>query len=471
MKKNFLFFALIVGLIPSVQSQTFEGSWEGKISAGVELRVVFNIKYHANGSFSATADSPDQSAYGLKCDTVIVTGNTVSIEMQNMNASYAGEMTNDSTIAGEFTQGAAIPLILKRTTKKTPVKIERPQTPQPPFPYKSEEVIYFNPDKSLQYGATITIPAGEGSFPAAVLITGSGPQDRDETLMGHKLFAVLADHLTRKGFIVLRVDDRGVGKTTGNFSEATSADFAKDVHNGVEYLLSRKETNKKRIGLIGHSEGGLIAPMVATQRKDIDFVILLAGPGVPIVDLMAEQNHAIATTAGISKEALNEIKPLFKKVVTAISNENDSLAAIANTSKIVEDWTFNKPIAVLEEMNLGSAESRAEYVKAMVAQLRGPWFRYFIKFDPTPYLQRLKGKVFAINGEKDIQVLPKQNLDGIRTALTGSNAEFEVKELPGLNHLFQTCKKCTIQEYGELAETFSPSALNIISEWMERRLK
>ncbi len=472
MKKYFLLLSLITGYIASAQTQNFEGSWEGKINVSIELRVVFNIKYHSEGFFSATADSPDQQAFGLKCDTVIVSANTVSIEMESLSASFTGKLINDSTIQGSFTQGASIPLVLKKTTKAaTTAKQERPQTPKPPFPYKSEEVLYFNPDRSMQYGATITIPAGNGPFPAAVLITGSGPQDRDETLLGHKLFAVLADHLTKNGFIVLRVDDRGVGKTTGNFSVSTSADFARDVHNGVEYLLTRKEVNKKKIGLIGHSEGGMIAPMVATQRKDIAYVILLAGPGVPIVELMAEQNQAIAATAGLSKEALDEIKPLFKKVVTAIGNEDDSLAAIASTSEIVENWTINKPIAVLEEMNLGSVENRAEYVKAMVAQLRGPWFRYFIKFDPTPYLKQLKGKVLAINGEKDIQVLSKQNLDGMRKALSGSKAEFEIKELPGLNHLFQTCKKCNIQEYGELEETFSPVALKAVSDWMENKVK
>jgi len=448
----------------------FASIWEGKLNVGVELRIVFHISEVKKGVYTSTADSPDQSAFGLKCDTTKINGNAIIIEMTELQASFNGELVNDSTIDGVFTQGMEFPLVLRKTDK--PGERKRPQTPQPPFPYRSEDVIYHNRDKTLQYGATITIPEGKGVFPAAVLITGSGPQDRDETLMGHKLFTVLADHLTRNGFIVLRVDDRGVGKSTGAFTEATTADFANDVKTSLDYLFSRPEVDKKKTGLIGHSEGGMIAPMVAVERKEIDFIVLLAAPGVPIVDLMAEQNHAIAKSNDVSAETLKEIRPLFKRVVMSIQSEKDSLAAFANTAMMLENWMVNKSPTILEELKLVTSKQRMEYVRAMVAQLQSPWFRYFMAFNPGEYLEQLTCKVLALNGERDIQVISQQNINGITRALKGSGAKaYDVVELSGMNHLFQSCKKCTLDEYSELEETFSPVALKVITDWLNKNVK
>ena len=450
----------------------FAGTWQGVLNVGAELRIVFHIKEDGKGGFISTADSPDQSAYGLTCDKTTVNDNEVTISMNDLNASYNGRLVNDSTIEGIFTQGAELPLTLKKTVKSENKERKRPQTPQPPYPYTSVEVEYRNADKTLSYGATITIPEGNGPFPAAVLITGSGPQNRDEEILGHKLFAVIADHLTRKGFIILRVDDRGIGKSTGEFKKATSEDFASDVSSSVDYLLSRPEADPKKIGLIGHSEGGMIAPMVAVQRKDISFIVLLAGPGVQIMELMAEQNEAIARSAGVSDKALTEIKPLYRVVVKSILEAADSASAINRTSGIIENWYVNKDKNVLEELNMATAEQRNKYVTEMVKGLQSPWFRYFLRFDPGKYLEQLKCKVLALNGDRDVQVISRQNLPGIDAALKKSHSKnYEIKELAGLNHLFQSCKKCTVQEYGELEETISPVALDMISKWMEKNIR
>lgn len=454
----------------SQSSNKFVGTWQGSLNVGIELRIVFHIAEDGKGGFISTADSPDQSAYGLKCDATTIQDVQLSIEMADLNALFKGKLVNDSTIEGVFTQGAEFPLLLKKTEKI--IERNRPQTPKPPFPYTSEDVEYYNADKSLQYGATITIPEGKGPFPAAVLITGSGPQDRNEEIMGHKFFAVIADHLTRKGFIVLRVDDRGVGKSTGKFNEATSEDFAKDVNNSVDYLLSRPEVDKKKVGMIGHSEGGMIAPMVAAKRKNINFIILMAGPGVKIMELMAEQNEAIAKSNGVSEEALGEIKPLFRKIAKTVLESSDSLAATTNTSIAVENWIATRSKKVLEELHLATPEQRQEYITAMVRELQSPWLKYFINFNPAPYLEQLTCKVLAINGDKDIQVISSQNLPGIEASLKKSKSkEYAIKELPGLNHLFQSCKKCTINEYGELEETISPAALEAITNWLEKNVK
>jgi len=473
MKPAFLVtaFFLLYGCLPGfAQTSKLIGTWQGTLSVGVELRIIFHITGDEKNGFTSTADSPDQSAYGLKCDATTLNNNEVSIEMNDLHASFSGKLINDSTIDGTFTQNVDIPLTLKKTDKVTERK--RPQTPTPPFPYKNEEVEYSNTDKSLRYGATITIPEGSGPFLALVMITGSGPQDRDETIMGHKPFAVIADYLTRKGFIVLRVDDRGIGKSTGNFSEATSEDFTNDVNSSVDYLLTRPETDKKKLGLLGHSEGGMIAPMVAAKRKDINFIILLAGPGVDIIDLMAEQNAAIAKSGGISEQTVKEIRPLFKSAVTIIMDNPDSTAAIKKLSAFTDKWASTMAKEVLKELDFETAKQRNDYCVGMVKEFQSPWFRYFIRFKPSQYLEQLKCNVLALNGDKDIQVVASQNLPGIEASLKKSKSKvYEVKELPGLNHLFQTCKKCTVNEYGELEETISPVALDYINNWLQKNVQ
>lgn len=224
--------------------------------------------------------------------------------------------------------------------------------------------------------------------------------------------------------------------------------------------------------MIGHSEGGMIAPMVAAKRKNINFIILMAGPGVKIMELMAEQNEAIAKSNGVSEEALGEIKPLFRKIAKTVLESSDSLAATTNTSIAVENWIATRSKKVLEELHLATPEQRQEYITAMVRELQSPWLKYFINFNPAPYLEQLTCKVLAINGDKDIQVISSQNLPGIEASLKKSKSkEYAIKELPGLNHLFQSCKKCTINEYGELEETISPAALEAITNWLEKNVK
>jgi pimeloyl-ACP methyl ester carboxylesterase len=471
MKKILSCFLLFIPALTGISqpASKFAGTWQGILNVGTELRIVFHIKEDGKGGFTSTADSPDQSAYGMPCDKTTVKDNEVTISMSDLNASYSGRLVNDSTIEGTFTQGADLRLTLKKTQKTETKERKRPQTPQPPYPYRSEDVEYGNEDKTLSYGATITIPEGKGPFPAAVLITGSGPQNRDEEIMGHKLFAVIADHLTRKGFVILRVDDRGVGKSTGDFSKATSQDFANDVSSSFDYLLTRPEVDKKKAGLIGHSEGGMIAPMVAVKRKDVDFIVLLAGPGVPVIELMAEQNEAIARSAGLSDKALAEIKPLYRQIVMSVLDAPDSASAASGTYSILENWYVNKDKDVLEELNMATTEQRIKYVSEMVKTLQSPWFRYFLRFDPGQYIEQLKCKVLALNGDKDIQVISRQNLPGIEASLKKSRSKnYEIKELHGLNHLFQACKECTVPEYGELEETISPVALEAISKWLEK---
>jgi alpha/beta superfamily hydrolase len=455
--------------------QDFSGIWNGTLNIAGELRLVLRITQMNDGTYSGTLDSPDQAVSGIKCDKVDVSGisgNMLSFAISKLRVSYIGKLVNDSTITGTFTQGVSLPLDLHRSNKSYVAKVmNRPQTPRPPFPYRSEEVIYNG--NGLQYGGTITTPQGNGPFPAVVLITGSGQQDRDETIFNHKPFAVLADALTRDGFVVLRVDDRGIGGSTGNFAASTTEDFAKDVNTSIDYLKTRREINDKKIGLLGHSEGGMIAPMVGSQRKDINFIVLLAAPGVKIIDLMAEQNAAIMRSINIDSSFAEKFKPVYKQIVTVVTNASDTASEKRQMKQTVDNWYANSDTTDLRKLGFRSANDMNDYVQELTGDYSTPWFKYFIQFDPQEYLTKLKKvKVLALNGSRDIQVVSQQNLPAVRSALVaGETKTFEVKEMPGLNHLFQTCKKCTVAEYAQLEETIAPAALQTITDWLNKNVK
>jgi uncharacterized protein len=454
----------------SQSGSPFIGTWEGKLNVGIELRLVLHISDAGSGVLATTMDSPDQNAYGMKCDSTFAAKDSITVLAKALKASFMGRLTGDSLLEGVYRQGSSFPLVLRKVLHATVRK--PPQAPQPPFPYKSEDVGFDSKDKSLHYGATLTLPPGNGPFPAVLLITGSGPQNRDEEIMGHKLFAVLADGLSRNGIAVLRVDDRGVGKSTGNFAEATSADFANDVNTSLDYLLTRPEVDKKKTGLIGHSEGGMIAPVVASARKDVAFIVLLAGPGVRIYQLMAEQNAAILRSVNISQKAIDAYIPLYTALMKGIVAAPDTATAKAKAMELMSQWRASTDTALLNELGFGSESEIPSLANKFVKGFSGNWFKYFLAFDPAPYLEQLKGKVLALNGEKDLQVIPASNLAGIENALKKSKVKsYTVKTIPGLNHLFQTCVKCTLQEYADLEETFSPVALQIINDWLDKNVK
>lgn len=474
MKKLFVLTATVVSFLIS-RSQSITGNWEGALQVqGTELPAIFHIFQDSTGKLTATFDSPKQMAYGLPCSKISITGDSVFIEMKGFSAQYAGLLQADNkTLTGNWSQGGmSLPLDFKKTSDvATKKEIKRPQTPKPPYHYFSEDVIYHNADRSIQFGATFTFPKNPvlKKYPAVILITGSGQQDRDETIFEHKPFAVIADYLTNQGIAVLRVDDRGKGKTTGDVKNATSADFAKDVEAGIDYLRSRPEVDITNLGLIGHSEGGMIAPMVASKRKDIKFIVLLAGPGVPIIDLMEQQSMDVLASNGVSKNDIDQFRPLYKNVMTAAINENDSATAAKNIISLFTYWQSKTgPATVKNTTGVTNEKSRDDFAAAIVSEIKEPWFNYFIKFKPANYLSKLHCAVLALNGEKDIQVAAAPNLEAIRKIMAEKMVKtFTVQALPGLNHLFQHCKTCTVAEYGETEETFSPQALQIIGNWIK----
>jgi pimeloyl-ACP methyl ester carboxylesterase len=466
----FLTIVLLTNLSLHAQDKNPVGSWKGMLNAGRQLTVVFNIK-EENQKLSATMDSPDQLVMDIACSDVYVQGDSLYILLEKFKSKYTGKFEAEGSIAGVWNQnGMKFNLILKRGDRVEGPK--RPQTPVPPFAYKSEDVIYHNKDKSIQYGATITIPNGNGPFPAIIMSTGSGQQNRDEELMGHKPFAVIADYLTNKGYIVLRVDDQGVGKTTGNPDMATTADYAKDVLNGIEYLKSRKEVDKKKIGVMGHSEGGLIAEMVATQSKDVNFIVLLAGPGINIINLMEEQNVPLLKQARLSQEAIDAYLPLYNEVATIAVYAKSHNEVQEQIKTAITNWKAKTHPNIVLAMGMSTDEGVNEMVKEFTGLYDAPWWRYFMGQDPAVYLEKLDCKVLALNGDKDQQVISESNLAGMRRSLAKSKSpKYDVIEMKGLNHLFQKCTTCTLREYGQLEETFSPEALTVIGDWLDKNIK
>ncbi len=453
-------------------AQSFKGTWEGRLQAGTPLRIVF-IFAEKDGKISATFQSPDQTKAILPTDTCYSLGDSIYLIAKRFGISFRGQLTNDSSINGIFTQGSDLPLPLKKVAAVSTLK--RPQAPKPPFPYQEEEVAFENKSAGIKLAGTLTYPkplpgvdyVKAPTYPAVILITGSGPQDRDETVFGHKPFAVIADDLTKKGFAVLRYDERGVGKSTGKFQESTTADFANDTEAAIDFLKSQPQIDTAHIGLIGHSEGGMIAPMLAAQRKDIAFIVMLAGPSTPAPELMREQVEAVMLSQGEDSSSAAIGGSFFKEMAKAINSSKDTGTIFSNALAIANEWAKQQPDSILTMMNMENVVERAVAVREQLKPMMTTWFRYFLSIDPAVYLSKLSCKVLALNGDKDIQVLAPSNLKGIKTALQKSKStQYDIISLPGLNHLFQSCKTCTAAEYGELEETISPVVLQKMGDWL-----
>ncbi|MFQ5446989.1 MAG: alpha/beta hydrolase family protein [Saprospiraceae bacterium] len=472
LKRLFLAFFILLFLLPQInfaQNGNITGDWFGTLDVqGVmELRIVFHIA-EKDGQLTSTLDSPDQNANGLPVAETRFEAPELTLSMPMLQAEYKGTVNDDFTeLTGTFTQrGIAMPLTMGRTAVEK-AEVNRPQEPKPPVPYYVEEVTFENVAAGITLAGTLTLPEKEGHFPVAVLVSGSGPQDRNEELLGHKPFLVLADYLTRQGIGVLRFDDRGVGKSTGNFGPATSEDFATDALAAVEYLKTRPEANPGQIGIIGHSEGGMIAPMVAAQSDDVAFIVLLAGPGVIGKDLLLRQIKLISLANGEDEDKVEKGDTYNQEIFDIICLISDTTELRTILTEVMKRQISEQP----EEDKKGIGDPD-EYIKSQLAQIMTPWFRFFLCYDPVPALEKVSCPVLALNGGKDLQVDPKQNLGGIEAALKkAGNPNFKVKKLEGLNHLFQTCETGAPSEYSKIEETFSPVALKEVADWILSALK
>jgi len=446
---------------PPAPSEVWEGNIELPGGAGLKLKVVFHLSRLAGGALRGTMDSPDQGSFGLRVNTVNREKGTLDLTVKAIGGTYSGQVDPDgASVVGQWKQGGmAMPLRLKKVDKATEVK--RTQVPKPPFPYSVEEVAYDSKAPGVRIAGTLTVPPGPGPFPAVLLISGSGPQDRDESLLGHKPFLVLADDLTRRGIAVLRVDDRGTAHSTGNFALATSFDFADDAQAGFEYLKGRKEIAPSKVGLVGHSEGGLIAPMVAARTPEVGFIVLLAGPGLPGDEILLAQQALILKASGVPEPKVKAAAAGMARMIAVLKETPDPKAAEAKLKIVGAEVIATLPEAERKAMTESDPNGTA------IARMTTPWFRTFILYDPRPTLARVRCPVLAVNGELDLQVPCQDNLRAISQALaSGGNSRVTIRPLPGLNHLFQPSKTGAPSEYGGIEETFAPSALKGIADWI-----
>ncbi|KAB2871904.1 MAG: alpha/beta hydrolase [Bacteroidales bacterium] len=460
MKKNIV-FALFLIVSKIALGQNIVGQWSGSLEIqGNKLPIVFNIEKSDDG-YRATMDSPSQGAKGIPVEKVSLDNNKLEIKMPKLQIEYQGACFGDELIIGTFKQ-AGLSLPLNLTKSKTAIVINRPQEPKEPFSYHSEEVNFINSKENLVLAGTLSLPKKDGYFPAVILISGSGPQNRNEEVFGHKPFLVLADYLTRNGIAVLRFDDRGVGKSTGDFSKATTANFATDVEAALDYLLSRKEINSKKIGLIGHSEGGIIAPMVAVNSKNVSFIVLMAGTGINGAELLLMQQELIGKASGASDVDLQKTKLINQQVF-------DRVLKISDNDKLKVELTdyLKKVISENPEMNDGKT-SESEIIEKQFKQILNPWMLYFLRHNPADVLEKVSCPVLAINGEKDLQVPADVNLNAIKNALDkAQNKIVTIKKFPNLNHLFQESTTGSPSEYGTIEQTISPVVLVEIGNWIK----
>lgn len=465
-KFGFILSALLFVL--NMQGQSIAGDWHGTLEfGGMKLRLIFHIQATEKG-FTATMDSPDQGANGIPVESVKQNGEALKISLPNLGITYTGNLAPDgSKISGNFQQGGAnIPLELGLQAQEKPV-IKRPQDPEPPFPYQVKTVSFDNPEADgVTLAGTLTLPEGQAPFPAVLLISGSGPQNRNEEILGHKPFLIIADHFTRAGIAVLRFDDRGVGESTGNFGSATAADFATDVQAGIDFLKNRPEIDNTKIGLAGHSEGGLIGPMVAAENPDVAFLILMAGPGVTGEKIVLLQQELLARAEGSSDESIEDTKKSSKKIFSELRKSKD----LEKTKEQLIVY-LRQELEKLPEETKNSLGNLDQLAKQRLEVLTSPWFRFFLTYDPVKTLSKVSCPVLAINGEKDLQVDPDQNLPMIAKALrSGGNNSVTTKVLPGLNHLFQHSETGKSSEYAQLEETFAPEALELMTDWIKKQI-
>ena len=465
--KIFVWIILISMIANNLYSQEIIGQWNGAINVnGTELKLIFHIMANENG-YKGSMDSPDQNTFGIPATSVVFENNSLIFEVKNIGLSYNGKLIQNGKLDGTFNQGGLELSLIMTKDKVEKVELKRPQTPKEPLLYNSEEVIFKNKIEGFYLSGTLTLPKKDGKFPAVILISGSGAQNRDEEIFGHKPFFVIADHLTKNGIAVLRYDDRGTAKSEGNFKNSTTEDFATDVESAINYLLTRKEIDSNKIGLIGHSEGGIIAPMVAVNNENVNFIVLMAGLGIPGDELLLAQTELISKSMGVSDNDVIKIRKFNKGAYDIVTSTDDAKIMYKNLGKYLVN-----SLSELPEDQKPKKEEESIFIKNQISALMNPWMIYFLNYNPAEILEKVECPVFAINGSKDIQVPAQLNLNAIKYSLEkGGNKIVTIKEFENLNHLFQECETGSLDEYVKIEQTFSPLALNEISKWIQKQVE
>ncbi|WP_018629846.1 alpha/beta hydrolase family protein [Niabella aurantiaca] len=452
--RSFLYPCLSTSLL---FGQSIAGSWQGNldISAGRTIPLVIHIE-QSGDSLKAVMDSPAQGVKEIPVDRTAFDSNLLRFELHALKIQYAGALQGDS-IAGTFTQaGYALPLVLRKNKNGNKPFYHRPQEPQPPFSYHTEAVGFKNTTQGNRLAGTLTTPTAGQDFPVVVMITGSGAQNRDEELFGHKPFLVIADYFANHGIGSLRLDDRGVGGSEKGKADPTSADFATDIHSAVEYLVQR---GFKNTGLLGHSEGGVIAPIVATKNPNVKFMILMAGLGVTGAELNVQQIRLLNKVMGATDATAEKRAAETQVVVNAILKYRQP--ELGTELEKIYSRIF------LPDSMQQNAREKNDFIRQQLSRASAPWFVFLTRYNPNDYLTCIKIPVLALNGSLDVQVAAKENLAGIKAGLEkAGNKNFEVKELPGLNHLFQEAGTGAPSEYAQIEQTMAPAVLELMTRWI-----
>jgi uncharacterized protein len=451
----------VLSLFP-VFSQNLEGKWVGELDVmNQKLKMILTLD-KTGDEWEGKLDIPQQGAIGLKASKTLFDGLMLFFEINQFNIAYEGVVAGD-IINGTFQQnGIKIPLDFKKSNEES-LGLKRPQHPKAPFPYIQEEVSFLNNETNLFLHGTLTKPSSDGIFPTVVLVGGSGPSDRNNQVLGHEPFLVLADHLTKNGIMVLRFDERGVGKSEGDFKSATYSDLVKDVHAALEYLNQHPNSNKEKVGVIGHSEGGMIAYQISSESQIPTFLVSLAGPVVPIVDLMAKQTEDVYRSAGMPKDFVEKQVKLNTSVYHLFKtsqNENEiSLGLNGIITEFLEGEGLSGTILTKQKEDLIKAYSSAV----------NPWFLEFIKLNPELVISKIKIPIFAAFGGKDTQVNASQNGNRLVALMADQPSLLTLKIYPELNHLFQTASTGSVNEYAQIEETFNVQVLEDIVQFILKR--
>lgn len=447
------------------------GVWQGTLQPpqGGPWEVYFTLVKRADGAYSGKADIPAQQARNIPLNAVRFAAPDLTLDLSSYGIVFEGKLAPDlSSISGQLKLGElSLPLSLRRSAGVP--ELRRPQDPRKPYPYEETEVSFRVADAGISLAGALTIPSGQGPFPAVVLINGSGPQDRDSTLAGHRPFLILADYLTRKGIAVLRFDDRGGGKSTGDFHKATTADFASDARAAWEFLKQQPRIDSRKVGLLGHSEGAMIGSMVAAQSREVAFLVLLAGTGIPGEKLALLQTETISKSRGAGEEAIRKERRMYERLIEAMKGQPEETLAEQEMRQIIAEFLSQLSEAEKKELAV-SEQSLIQEMKGYLADF--PWNRFFLDYDPAVDLGKVACPVLALNGEKDTQVPAEINLRAIESALKrAGNTKVEIKKLPALNHLFQTAQSGHPREYGKIEETIAPAVLELIGQWISRQVR
>ncbi|OHX67982.1 alpha/beta hydrolase family protein [Flammeovirga pacifica] len=452
MKIKLSFIALFFITYSFSLGQNLAGPWKGTLNLpNGKLDIIFKISAKDN-DLKGIMDIPAQGVKGLPIHEIKYHSPFLHIKLPNLGIEYVGNVIDDDHIEGTFKQGGqSFTMNLeKNLDEETPMS--KPQEPKPPFPYVNKAIEFYNKDAGILLSGTFSRPTDLKRYPTVILISGSGPSDRDQNILGHKPFLVLADHLTRNGIAVLRFDERGVGSSQGDFKSATTLDFKNDVEAAISFLKLRTDVDPTKIGLIGHSEGGVIAQMIAAENKDIAFSILMASPALLGKDILLHQKQQMEIISGVPDEAVARNQLIFEEAYDMIINNEQPL-----------DERLREYFKHQYHNNISNQQ-----LNAIVTGMSNPWFVGFVKLNPAIYLQSIKTPLYALNGSKDVQVLADENLKMINDELTkNGNPNFKVEKLEGLNHLFQECESGLPAEYGVLNQTLSPVFLEKVSDWIE----